>query len=87
MTLAKAVARAWTDPDFKAKLEKDPKAALADVGVNVPDYMSVKLVKNTPDTMHVVLPVEPKTMDALDVDELENVAGGTLFALAGTDGH
>lgn len=81
MTISKAVARAWTDPDFKEKLVNDPHAALADVGVDVPDGASVKVVENSADTVHLVLPVMPSSEDTLDMDELENIAGGTFVTI------
>ncbi len=59
MTVTKAIARAWTDADYKAKLLSDPHAALAEAGVEVPAGTTVKVVENTADTQHVVLPVAP----------------------------
>ena len=37
MSIALAIARAWSDPEYKAKLMYDPYSALADVGVTFPD--------------------------------------------------
>ena len=50
------VARAWTEPDFKAKLLRDPNAALAEHGFKVRGGKNVRVVENTTDTEHLVLP-------------------------------
>ena len=71
MTVAKAIARAWTDPDYKAKLLNDPHAALADVGVSIPAGTTIKVLENTADTQHIVLPISPAKVGELSVEELE----------------
>jgi len=77
MTIAKAIARAWNDADYKARLLGNPQAALAEVGVDVPAGATVKVVENTVDLQHLVLPVVPAKAGALSTDELVNIAGGT----------
>ena len=37
MSGAKIIARAWVDPEFKAKLKKDAKAAITEMGPNLLD--------------------------------------------------
>ena len=54
----------------------DPRAALAEVGVEVPAGTTIKVVENTADTQHVVLPVAPDNASELSIEELEKVAGG-----------
>ncbi len=76
MTIAKAVARAWADAEYKAKLLSNPHAALAEQGVEIPPGTSVKVMENTADTQHVVLPVAPGDAGELSAEELEKVAGG-----------
>lgn len=76
MTVAKAVARAWTDPAFKAKLMSDANAALSEAGVDVPAGVSIKVVENTADTQYMVLPQPPSDASQLQSEELETVAGG-----------
>ena len=41
MTIAKAIAHAWTDAGFKAKLVSDPHAALAEHGVEISEGTKV----------------------------------------------
>lgn len=81
MSVSKAIAQAWTDPQFKDKLLTDPHAALADHGVDVPEGISVNVVENTDDTVHLVLPVSPRhagddSGEELSAEEMEKVAGG-----------
>lgn len=51
---AKIVARAWTDPDFKARLLADGSAACAEMGVAV-EAMKLIVVENAPETHNVVV--------------------------------
>ncbi|MEM7267734.1 MAG: nitrile hydratase subunit alpha [Pseudomonadota bacterium] len=51
---AAVVARAWTDPDFKARLLADGSAACAEVGVPV-EAMKLMVVENQADTHNVVV--------------------------------
>ena len=74
MTIAKAIARAWTDPDYKAKLLNDPHAALADVGVAIPTGTTIKFIENTADTRHIALPISPTETGEVSMEELEKIA-------------
>ena len=73
---ARAIARAWTDADYKARLINDPHGALAEAGVEVPAGITVKVVENATDTHHLVLPVAPPEAAEVSMEELEKVAGG-----------
>jgi nitrile hydratase subunit alpha len=55
MNGAKVVARAWTDPKYKARLLKDGTAAIAELGIAGPegDYMVV--LENTPQVHNLVV--------------------------------
>ena len=81
MTIDKAIARAWTDADYKAKLLSDPHAALADAGVEAPAGTTIKVIENTADTVHVVLPVAPTEIGSVSMEDLEKVAGGAWTGL------
>jgi nitrile hydratase len=48
----RAVARAWVDPEYKARLLADPRAALADFGL---DFDMLRVVENTPAVHNVVV--------------------------------
>ncbi|MEV8633948.1 hypothetical protein AB0395_20040 [Streptosporangium sp. NPDC051023] len=63
--LARFVARAWSDESIRREFARDPRAALAEAGVDWPDELP------PPD-----LPVQPD--QAIDLESLESSAGGAL---------
>ena len=53
---ARVVARAWTNPDYKALLLSDPEAALAELGYRLPDPTpKLGVVENSDDVHHLVV--------------------------------
>ncbi len=76
MDRAQVIARAWSDPDFKARLLNDPRAALVGYGVDLPAGLNLKIVENTTDTIHIVLPATPSQAGDLSDEDLQNLAGG-----------
>ena len=76
MDRAQVIARAWSDPDFKAQLLNDPKAAIAGYGIDLPEGVNLKIVENTADTIHIVLPAVPSQVSELSDEDLQNLAGG-----------
>ncbi len=67
------VARAWRDPAFKQRLLADPAAVLREQGIAVPASQQVRVVENTDQVIHLVLPQKPRD---LSDDQLDAVAGG-----------
>jgi len=49
---ARVVARAWVDPDFKARLLNDAISAVAELGYEIPDNMPRLTVVENTDTVH-----------------------------------
>jgi nitrile hydratase subunit alpha len=52
---AKVVARAWFDPDYRARLLADGTAAIAELGFGGPEGDHVVVVENTPEVHNVVV--------------------------------
>jgi nitrile hydratase len=52
---AKVVARAWTDPDYKARLLDEGTAAIAEFGFSGPQGEHIVVVENTSGVHHVVV--------------------------------
>ena len=52
---ARVVAHAWADPAYKERLLRDPKAAVAELGVEVRGYDRLDVVENTDRVHHVVV--------------------------------
>ena len=67
----KLIKRAWEDEDFKRELMENPKAAIQKaLEVVIPESINVKVVEETPDTMYVVLPVNPAVAGELCSDNV-----------------
>ena len=73
---ARIIARAWSDPAFKAELLADPHKVLTAAGIALKPGVMIKVVENTDSLHHLVLP--PKPSGELNDVELDKVAGGTL---------
>jgi nitrile hydratase len=52
---AKLVARAWTDPVFKARLIADPKAACAEMGIDATAINEFVVLENSEKVRHMVV--------------------------------
>ena len=73
---ARIIARAWSDPAFKAELLADPHKVLTAAGIALKPGVMIKVVENTDSLHHLVLP--PKPSGELNDVELDKVAGGTM---------
>jgi nitrile hydratase len=52
---AKLVARAWVEPEFKARLIADPKAACAELGIDATALNEMVVLENTEKVRHMVV--------------------------------
>ena len=55
MNGAKVVAKAWTDPEYKARLLEDGTGSIAEMGFKGPQGEHIVVLENTPDTHNVVV--------------------------------
>jgi nitrile hydratase len=55
MNGAKVVARAWSDPEYKARLLADGTSAIGELGFSGPQGEHIVVLENTPDVHHVVV--------------------------------
>jgi hypothetical protein len=62
------MARAWADEDFKQRLLAEPAAVLHEYGLEAPPGRSVKIVENTDQAVHLVLPARTQGADPEPVD-------------------
>jgi hypothetical protein len=69
-------AACWKDDALKARFMADPKAVLAERGIEMPDGMDVTVVENSDNTVHITLPMAPGGHAELSDEELSNAAGG-----------
>ena len=75
--LAKVFAACWKDEALKARFMADPKAVLAEYGIDVPTNIDVNVVENSDNTVHITMPRGPTGAAELSDEELKNVAGGS----------
>ena len=69
------IAKAAEDPDFRALLVSDPKAAVKqEFGIDLPDFMTMEVHEAGPTSLHLTLPPGPDFK--LDERTLEVVAAG-----------
>ena len=74
--LAELFAACWKDDALKQRFMNDPKAVLAEYGMDVPDGLDVKVVENADNCVHITMPAPPSGSVELSDEELSNAAGG-----------
>ena len=74
--LAQVFAACWKDEALKARFMADPKAVLAEHGMDVPANIDVNVVENTDNTVHITMPRAPTGSENLSDEELASAAGG-----------
>ena len=86
--MAELFAACWKDEALKARFMSDPKAVLAEHGIDMPDNMNVNVVENSDNTVHITMPMAPRGAAELSDEELAGAAGGwelsRLHVLVGT---
>ena len=75
--LAELFAACWKDEALKQRFMNDPKAVLAEYGMDVPDGMDVKVTQNADNCVQITLPAPPSGHHDLSDEELSAAAGGT----------
>lgn len=69
--MSQLIAKCWVDKGFKQKLLTDPAATLKAEGVELPAGLSVKVLENTGNEYHLVIPAKP-----MDLSEVDLGSGG-----------
>ena len=78
--MAELFAACWKDEALKARFMSDPKAVLAEHGIDVPDGIDVNVVENSDNTVHITMPKAPGGSTELTDAELAGAAGGVFDA-------
>lgn len=71
------ISKCWQDAAFKKRFLTEPKAVLAEFGMDLPAGLEVKVVENSDKVMYLTLPPNPKTLGGeLSDNQLDAVSGG-----------
>lgn len=62
-------------PGLRAELDADPRAFLAERGMDIPAGPELRVAANTPEVFHLVMPANPN--DILSDEALAGISGGT----------
>jgi hypothetical protein len=76
---AEILSRAWSDETFLARLEADPAATLAEAGIPVPAGKTLRVIREEPEALQIVLPPKPEATAEASDEELASVSGGGLI--------
>ncbi|MCC2667964.1 MAG: nitrile hydratase [Armatimonadetes bacterium] len=74
----RVVARAWSDPGFRAELLTHPDEVLERAGIHCPDGARFVVVENSADRVHLVLPAVPS--EEAELAEADASAVGAYHA-------
>ena len=79
----KILARVLKDEDFKKSLIENPGETLSkEYDIKVPEGLTLKILEDTPEIKHVVLPyVEPPALEELSEEVIDNITAGDSFTL------
>jgi len=72
---AKLLAKAWTDPAFRARLIADPNKTVGEMGVKMPPGKTLHIIENTDSDVYMVLPRAPAGTELSD-EALDQAVGG-----------
>lgn len=57
--VAKIYAKAWSDPDYAARLKSDPHSVLEAEGLNAPKHLRIHVHEDSDSEAHFVIPQRP----------------------------
>ena len=72
------------NPEYRKALVKDPKSIVAkQFAMDIPENVTLKVIEDTADTVHIVLPHVVEADEELSDADLEAVAGGCTGGSSG----
>jgi hypothetical protein len=84
----KVVSRAWKDPEFKKRLLANPKTALKEMHLPIPENIEIKVVeeekkmaRDDKNIFTIVIPQQPVDVHKLSENDLAALAGGYEFII------
>ncbi|MDP5215731.1 nitrile hydratase subunit alpha [Ruegeria sp. 2205SS24-7] len=76
-TKARFLQKVWRDDAYRRRLKEDPKSALAELGVNVEDGVTIRCVMDSDTVKYLHIPAAPEAGEISDRDLLEAQGGTT----------
>jgi hypothetical protein len=73
--LGKLIAKVWEDEQLKGKFKNDPKAVLAEYGIEVPAHKEIEVLESTDETTYLVLPPPEKESKVVPLEKLPEPYG------------
>ena len=67
---SRLIARAWRDEEFHKKLVSDPRGAMEDLGIKIPDDVEIQVHEETERTLHLVIPRRPEKLPEPSLEEM-----------------
>ena len=64
--LGEVILKAWTDPEFKQRLQSDPAGTLQEAGVSVPEGVNVQVLEESGQQTYLVIPQKPANLQVSD---------------------
>jgi len=87
---AEIILKAWKDPEYKKRLLESPKEVLQEElrkirpDAKLPENFQVFVHEETPNAVHMTLPVNPAEHDVASSEEwMENASGGCIGVVVG----
>ncbi|MDP5218563.1 hypothetical protein Q5Y75_15145 [Ruegeria sp. 2205SS24-7] len=74
--------RAWNDPAFRTLLDTNPKAALAELGGDIPDGVNIKCVMDTEKVKYLHITAAPAEGEISELDMMAAQGGTTPGCIA-----
>lgn len=79
---AEFLKKVWSDDAYRAQLQDDPKAALAEFGAQISDDVEIEFVMDTDKVKYLHIPYAPAYGEISDSDLLNAVGGSTPLCYA-----
>ncbi|HWA88338.1 MAG TPA: NHLP leader peptide family RiPP precursor [Opitutus sp.] len=71
---SRLVAQCWMNPQFQARLLRDPQSVLAEAGITLPAGVKVQVIAESPTQRTLVIPAPPPAGDVQDVLQARKAA-------------
>jgi hypothetical protein len=71
--VGRVIAKAWSDPAFKARLKSDPKTVLQEEGIEILPDVEIQVIENTSNVTYLTIPTA-KAPAGLTEEQIESIS-------------